>query len=79
MWGFCGCCNHRRTEPIRDDREWVSVRKPCKRKCDDDCGCHQDRDCNDYVSPSSFCERQLRAAEDSCVANPFSNFSRCRR
>jgi len=79
MWGFCGGCNHRRTEPVRDDREWVTVRKPCNRKNDEDCGCHKDRERNDSVSPSSFCERQLRAAEDSCIANPRTNFSGCRR
>lgn len=92
MWGFCGC-NHRRTEPVRDrdTREWVSVRKPCNKKedkdKDKDCCCDKDRDKdrdrdrdrNNSVSPSSFCERQLRAAEESCIANPRSNFSGCRR
>ena len=85
MWGFCGGCNRRRTEPVRDDREWVTVRKPCNRNNDEDCDCHRDRDRdrdrdrNNAVSPSSFCERQLRAAENSCIANPRTNFSGCRR
>ncbi|MEE6451936.1 hypothetical protein RAH41_15280 [Gottfriedia acidiceleris] len=45
-------------------------------------GCRRNRNRNmnnSMVSPatSSFCETQLEAARNSCVANPFTAFNRC--
>ena len=113
MWGFCGC-NRRREEreevsPERDMREFVEVRRPCKKEEEEHemvmaermevkmeemnevepvmterrgCGCKKNRrrsNNNSMVSPAetSFCQRQLEAARNGCVANPLTNFNRC--
>lgn len=106
-WG-CGCNRNRRTEAIRDTREFVTIRRSCK-----DHGCHDDHsrgmshgmmnesermemrdngrrrntmmNNNTSVSPSSvsptssFCQRQLEAARNSCIVNPLTIFNRCNR